>query len=1135
VLLTIGMMVKNEEKHLEDCLEALNLIREELDTELIIVDTGSDDNTVEIAKEFTDKVYFHKWNDNFSEMRNTVISYAKGDWYFSLDGDEVVSNPKTIIDFFKNGNHKRYNTALVTQKNYTDVENDKFALDMVPRIFKNDEDFHFEGAIHNQPQYKKPIKELDTILNHYGYISSDSELMEKKFNRTATILKQELEKNPENIYYWYQLSRSYAMHGEPKEALEAIINAYKILKKKTNNHKKYIMVYIQLSKMYLKNKRFGKSEEIAQKAINIKDGYIDIYYYLAKSQYYLNKRKESLQNFKEYINLVNDYDNAKSRKDISVSNETISSSDYAYKYIIYLCAELEQDYKYALDSSLIIENKAQLFKIVKPFIDICLESENYNYLKDFFMDKSKKILELRAKFIKDLENKRINLDQSVENEIINTFADLEDYDEYILLNKVRNNIINNSNTIQIEKIKNINLNDKPNFYGDIIYYILMKRTDEVFHFLSPIKENNLNKFISYINKKYDDLDCWLLKFIDDIPEDISKLRINKIFGRYLIAFDNDVALNSNYIIDKYLKAGITYLEKLYKPEIIENELVNELKNEEEVFLLYMSKGLGLKEKNTKEYIKYLRKALDSYPSMKVIVEKLLSEIKNEQMDNENNLDEYKKKLKNNLEKLINSNKLEEAKNIIKEYETNFNKDVEIYSMESIVLIMEKNFNQAEEILKIAIEKYNDVFDLQYNLAFVYENKDEYKKAYEIYNEIIDVAQDEDLINELKEKINKLESEVDISKKENKNIGETVKNIVFKPGEINTKTLKLYKSNKHQEIINKIQELNKNQEYKKILNICDYWLKKVDNKTAAIHYYAGVAFNGISYYEKAIEHHTKALKNDKSLADIKNSSSKYQGEYNESKTNCLGCNSDDYTIVNVNNQSRVKDNKELINPLRIWVKCNNCGLIYANPIPGKESLNKYYSLLADEDDINVENRFEFLVRMSNKRLEKIERYHNKGTLLDIGTGSGFFVGAAIDRGWEATGLELAEGNCKYAKENFNIDLINKDFYDFEPGKKYDVVTLFEVIEHLRDPVKAINKAKDLLKEDGVFVLATPIRDSLYGKKAEEKNIFWTTVEHLIYFDKNVIINYLKENGFEVSESNLSEEGMGRMEFYCKKRK
>ncbi|PUU88914.1 glycosyltransferase, partial [Halanaerobium sp.] len=232
MLLTIGMMVKNEGKHLEECLEALSLIREALDSELIIIDTGSDDNTVEIAKKFTENVYFHEWNEHFSEMRNKVISYSKGDWYFSLDGDEIVSNPETIINFFKSGKYKKYKTAFVTQKNYTDEKNENFTKILVPRLFENDEDFHFEGAVHNQPQFKKPIYGLSTVLDHYGYISSDKELMEKKFQRTATILKRELEKDPENIYYWYQLSRSYAMHGDNGEALDAILKAYNIMKDK---------------------------------------------------------------------------------------------------------------------------------------------------------------------------------------------------------------------------------------------------------------------------------------------------------------------------------------------------------------------------------------------------------------------------------------------------------------------------------------------------------------------------------------------------------------------------------------------------------------------------------------------------------------------------------------------------------------------------------------------------------------------------------------------------------------------------------------------------------------------------------------------------------------------------------------
>ncbi len=65
--LSICMMVKNEEKNLERCLISLKQIRDEVTSELIIVDTGSSDKTVNIAKRFTDKVYFHNWNNDFQK------------------------------------------------------------------------------------------------------------------------------------------------------------------------------------------------------------------------------------------------------------------------------------------------------------------------------------------------------------------------------------------------------------------------------------------------------------------------------------------------------------------------------------------------------------------------------------------------------------------------------------------------------------------------------------------------------------------------------------------------------------------------------------------------------------------------------------------------------------------------------------------------------------------------------------------------------------------------------------------------------------------------------------------------------------------------------------------------------------
>ncbi|MDC0804956.1 glycosyltransferase, partial [Clostridium paraputrificum] len=90
MLLSIVMMVKNEERYLEKTLKSLDGIRKLIDAELVILDTGSTDSTIEIANKFTSNVYFEKWNYDFSDMRNKSISYAKGEWVLILDADEVL-------------------------------------------------------------------------------------------------------------------------------------------------------------------------------------------------------------------------------------------------------------------------------------------------------------------------------------------------------------------------------------------------------------------------------------------------------------------------------------------------------------------------------------------------------------------------------------------------------------------------------------------------------------------------------------------------------------------------------------------------------------------------------------------------------------------------------------------------------------------------------------------------------------------------------------------------------------------------------------------------------------------------------------------------------------------------------------
>lgn len=343
---------------------------------------------------------------------------------------------------------------------------------------------------------------------------------------------------------------------------------------------------------------------------------------------------------------------------------------------------------------------------------------------------------------------------------------------------------------------------------------------------------------------------------------------------------------------------------------------------------------------------------------------------------------------------------------------------------------------------------------------------------------------------------------------------------------------------YNEILTILKNKSIKRQYSEVIQICDYLLRNTKNNSFA-HYFLGIAYNGLEDYENSMFHHKKALELNDNLADIARGVSKYKYKYDEAVVNCIGCGCKKSKIIHVCNQSISEDNKELINPIRVWNSCEECGLIYANPSPDKHILDRYYDAISVEKFGgiygNIEDRFEMLVCMANKRLERIERILGKrGTLLDIGTGMGLFVGVALDKNWIASGLEFNGYDCNYAKVNFGIDLIQKNFYDFKENEVYDVVTLFEVIEHLSHPLDDLKQISKLVKKNGLLVLATPIQDSLYGKKSKEQNIFWNVVTHLSYFKKDVISKYLNEAGFDILEIHESDEGFGRIEFYCEKR-
>lgn len=194
-----------------------------------------------------------------------------------------------------------------------------------------------------------------------------------------------------------------------------------------------------------------------------------------------------------------------------------------------------------------------------------------------------------------------------------------------------------------------------------------------------------------------------------------------------------------------------------------------------------------------------------------------------------------------------------------------------------------------------------------------------------------------------------------------------------------------------------------------------------------------------------------------------------------------------------------------------VKCQNCAIIYVDEPISQKEISDYYKI--SEDPL-------YLAEQKARRatfghyLKKLEQYTpKKGKLLDIGTNTGLFIRVARDTGWEAQGLEPNKEAVGYAKKNFKLDLIAKPFEanTFSKGS-FDVITMWDVIEHFTDPVKELKKVHAALKKDGVFAFSTVDPESIVAK-IRGSSWPWYMEMHRVLLSQKVAQRYLKEAGFK----------------------
>ncbi len=298
------MIVKNEEEMLPGCLDS---IRNWVD-EIIIVDTGSTDKTVEIAKSYGAKVYFQKWENDFSKPRNLSLSKATCDWIFIIDADEEFV-PDKLPELRKALNNEKFRILSIDVYN---IEPDTGAVSsFLPsnRFFRRDAGFYYEGIVHNQLIYEKnePILRADVKIKHYGYNLSHDKMV-KKLARSRQLLEKQIIERPDDpfVHFNYaQILRSSSL--EPDQGLCALIlkHARRAAELSDTNPAGTLHTHLQALHQQITTliqiEKYQEALDICRRALELKPDYLDVLYSMAEAYARLMDYGRAEEYFHKYL------------------------------------------------------------------------------------------------------------------------------------------------------------------------------------------------------------------------------------------------------------------------------------------------------------------------------------------------------------------------------------------------------------------------------------------------------------------------------------------------------------------------------------------------------------------------------------------------------------------------------------------------------------------------------------------------------------------------------------------------------------------------------------------------------------------------------------------------------------------
>lgn len=223
------------------------------------------------------------------------------------------------------------------------------------------------------------------------------------------------------------------------------------------------------------------------------------------------------------------------------------------------------------------------------------------------------------------------------------------------------------------------------------------------------------------------------------------------------------------------------------------------------------------------------------------------------------------------------------------------------------------------------------------------------------------------------------------------------------------------------------------------------------------------------------------------------------------------------------------------PAKLWMKCESCHNLYTRYYPEEFlcSEGQRVETVMPNWDVTKVARPERL-GIWGKILNSIAEYTSGKEILEVGIGKGEFIAAALEMGYHIDGIEIVRSAAQDVADLLDIPIICGNFLEYNTDKKYSILSMGDVLEHLGDPIEALKKAYELLQKDGILWLSTPNYQSGFSRFMKYQDPMWLEPTHVTYFSAEGLTKAVEACGFIIMKYSISSRYNGSMELILKKK-